>query len=440
MRCVVIGGNAAGMSVAAKVMRSLKDVELTVYEQSGIVSFGSCGLPYYIGNYFSDHTMMFSRSPESFRKAGIDLKLHHRVTYVDVVNQKLTVRDADGNEFEDTYDTLVVTTGATAIRPPIEGIEKQQIYTLRDLSDGQAIKDALSQTGPHAVVVGGGFIGLEVAEALRKQGKEVRIIELEDRLLKAALGSEIADLINTELEAHGVAVSLSERVVAFSGEQRVSEVVTDTGRYPADLVVLSLGIRPNTQFLSDTGIKMLPNGAIIVDQYGRTSIEHIYAAGDCAAVPHMLTGKPTYAPLATTANKLGRVIGEYLGGDDRGYPGTLSSACVKVFDLEIGRAGITTDDEHVVSVVITDKNQTGYYPGQQDIMLKVVFDKKTRYVMGAEIAGKNGAALRLDALAIAIQKQVTIEELSLADFCYAPPFSRTWDVMNIAGSVGRSKG
>lgn len=439
MRCIIIGGNAAGMSVAAKLIRANKDVSLVVYEQSGIVSFGSCGLPYYIGDFFSDHTYMFSRSIESFKNAGIDVRLHHTVTKIDASSHMITIIDEDGKEIQDFYDSLVIASGASAIKPPIEGIDKQQIFSLRTLYDGQAIKDSLHINGEHAVVVGAGFIGLEIAEALHKQGKKVRLLELEDRVLKAAVGPDISALIQKELKDHGVEVSLSERVVAFKGEDTVREVVTDKRRYPTDLVILSLGIRPNTKLLSSTDIEMLGNGAIIVDSHGKTSLENIFAVGDCAAVPHMITGKTMYSPLATTANKLGRIIGDYLGGANRAYPGSLASSCVKVFDLEIARCGITNETDGSSSITITDKNHTNYYPGQQNIVLKLVFDTTSRKILGAEIAGKNGAALRLDALAMAIQKEATIDDLAMADFCYAPPFSRTWDVMNIAGNVAISK-
>ena len=439
MRCIVIGGNAAGMSAAAKLMRSEQDVQLTVYEQSDIVSYGACGLPYYIADYFSDINMVLSRSPEAFRKAGIDLRLHHTVKHVDATHRQITGTNAEGETFSDTYDVLMVASGASAIIPKIPGIDIGNIYTLRSMNDGQRIKDALPETGQHAVVVGGGFIGLELAEALQKQGKSVRIIEMEDRLLKAAVGAEVSSAILEELESQGVSVSLSERVTAFSGDRQVTEVITDKGRYPADIVVLSMGIRPNTGFLAESGIKMLPNGAIIVDAVGKSSIESIYSAGDCAAVPHMITHEPVYTPLATSANKLGRIIGEHLGGSERTFPGTLASACVKIFDLEVARVGITTESDQYRAIHITDKNQTAYYPGQEDILCRILFDKASKKLVGAETAGKNGAALRIDAFAMAIQKEATIEDLALADFCYAPPFARTWDVMNIVGNVALSK-
>jgi CoA-dependent NAD(P)H sulfur oxidoreductase len=437
MRHVIIGGNAAGMSVAAKLKRSApQDDAVVVYEKSRIVSFGSCGLPYYVGGYFSDHTKMFSRLPQDFIDSGIDLKLQHEVVSVDTEKKELTVLYGVGESFTDSYDTLVLATGASAIVPPLEGVGLDNIFSLRTLHDGDGIKDAIVHTGPNAVVVGGGFIGLEIVEALKKQGKQVRLIELENRLLKPAVGREISDLIIKELHDNEVSISLEERVVRFEGERAVTTVVTDKGSYPADLVVLSIGIRPETKLLKDSGIEILGNGAIVVDGSGRSSIGDVYAVGDCAAVRQMGTEKAIYSPLATSANKLGRVVGEILGGGSRSYPGSLNSACVKVFDLEIARTGDTTSEQDFVgSVVVKDKNQTDYYPGQQDILVKLVFDKHSRRIMGAEIAGKNGAALRIDTLAMAIQLNGTVEDLALADLCYAPPFARTWDVLNIAGNV-----
>ena len=436
----MIGGNAAGMSVAAKIVRNTSKHTVVVYEMGEVVSFGSCGLPYYVGDYFSDHARMFSRSPEAFINAGIDLKLHHTIMEVKPTSKEVIIQTPDGDILTDRYDVLVVASGSSAIVPSWKGTDLWGVFTLRDLADGQRLKRTLSEVGKHAVVVGGGFIGLEIAEALRRQGKDVRIIELEDRLLKTAVGQEISDLILEELHAHDVSVTLSERVMQLEGSEKhaVQSVKTDAGSYPADLVVLSLGIRPNTRFLEGTDIARLPNGAILVDSKGRSSIEDVYAVGDCAAVPHMHTKTPVFAPLATTANKLGRIVGEHLSGEDRSYPGTLLSACVQVFDLEVARTGVTDkSDEKIASVVIRDKNQTNYYPGQEDILLKVHFNKGNRRVMGAEVAGKNGAALRIDTLAMLIQLNGMVEDLALADFCYAPPFARTWDVMNVAGNVAR---
>lgn len=438
MKVIIIGGNAAGMSVAAKIVRNTSKHTVVVYEKGEVVSFGSCGLPYYVGGYFSDHTRMFSRSPEAFIKAGIDLKLHHTIMEVIPASKEVIIQSPNGDILTDHYDVLVVASGSSAIVPPWKGTDLLGVFTLRDLTDGQRLKSTLSEVGKHAVVVGGGFIGLEIAEALRRQGKDVRIIELEDRLLKTAVGQEISDLILDELHAHDVSVALGERVMQLEGSDKhaVRSVKTDAGSYPADLVVLSLGIRPCTHFLDGTGIARLPNGAIIVDSTGRSSIDNVYAVGDCAAVPRMHAKTPVFAPLATTANKLGRIVGEQLSGGSRSYPGSLLSACVQVFDLEVARTGVTDEgDEKIASVVIRDKNQTNYYPGQEDILLKVHYNEETRRVLGAEVAGKNGAALRIDSLAMLIQLNGTVEDLALADFCYAPPFARTWDVMNVAGNV-----
>lgn len=436
---IVIGANGAGMSAAAKIIRAGNNHTVTVYEKDEIVSFGACGLPYYIGGFFSDHTKMFSRTKEEFIASGIQMKTQHTVTHVDVTKKEITLTDSHQATIKDQYDNLVIATGAYPVIPPLPGIKKENIFTVRTLGDGDAIKRALMQKGDNAVVVGAGFIGLELVEALRKANKQVTLIELEDRALKASVSEEVSALIHEEIASKGVSVAYSERVVAFEGDEAVTKVITDSHEYPCDIVILSIGVRPQTAFLADTGIKMLPNGAIVVDSFGRSSLPGIYASGDCSAVQDMRTKKPVYSPLATSANKLGRVIGEHIVGESRAYPGTLSSACVKVFDLEVGRTGVSDQTSGTSSVVVQDKNQTNYYPGQEDILLKVIYDTTTHEIVGAEIAGKNGAALRLNTLAMAIHLKGTIEDLAMGDFCYAPPFSRTWDVMNIAGNVAMSK-
>jgi NADPH-dependent 2,4-dienoyl-CoA reductase/sulfur reductase-like enzyme len=439
MHTIIIGANAAGLSAAAKIIRAKDNHTVTVYDKDEIISFGSCGLPYFIGDYFNDHTRMFSRSKEEFISSGINIKTHHTVTKIDATKQEITLLDSQNNLMKDTYDSLVIATGATPIIPPLSGIEKDNIFVLRTLSDGIAIKKALKICGEHAVVVGAGFIGLEIVEALERVGKKVTLIELEERALKAAVSEEISHLIHEEMKNHGIKTSFNERVIAFEGKQAVEKVITDKGEYPSDIVILSIGVRPQTSFLQDSGIKMLSNGAIIVDSVGRTSLPNIYAGGDCAAVQDMRTQLPIYSPLATTANKLGRIIGEHIVGIQRRYPGSLSSACVKVFDVEVGRTGASEHTSGTKTVVIKDKNQTNYYPGQKDILLRIVYEEDTHKIVGAEVAGKNGAVLRLDTLAMAIQLEGTIEDLSLSDFCYAPPFARTWDVLNIAGNVAMSK-
>ncbi len=439
MHTIVIGANAAGLSAAAKIIRAKNNHSVTVYEKDEIISFGSCGLPYYIGEFFSDHTRMFSRSKEEFAASGIHIKMHHTVTKVDVVKKELTIIDSENGILHDQYDNLIIATGAYPIVPPLNGIKKKNIFTLRTLGDGNAIKEALNNSREHAVVVGAGFIGLELVEALKRAGKNVTLIELEERALKAAVSEDISHLIHKELKDNGVSIAFNERVTAFEGKQVVEKVITDKGEYPADIVILSIGVRPNTSFLQDSGIKMLPNGAIVVDTFGRSSLPNIYAGGDCASVQDMVTKQPIYSPLATTANKLGRIIGEHIVGRKRDYPGSLTSACVKVFDLEVGRTGAKDTVIGTASAVVKDKNQTNYYPGQEDILLKIIYETLTHKIVGAEIAGKNGAVLRLNTLAMAIQLNGTIEDLSLGDFCYAPPFGRTWDVLNIVGNVAMSK-
>jgi len=442
MHIIFIGGNAAGMSAAAKAQRSLKDGKITVYEQGEIVAFGSCGLPYYVADYFDDSPRMIARTPEAFIESGINLKLKHRVVALDVSKKEVSVENDQGETFVDHYDKLVITSGASPVVPPFPGKDLKNIFSLRELADGDAIKAAIGHTGENAVIVGGGFIGLELAEALEKQGKKVRIIELENRIMKAFLDEDFSTVVENELRTKGVQLCLGEKVLKFTGSDSVQFVETDKATYPADLVVLSIGVRPNTGFLKGSGIKQLGNSAIIVDNRGESSIKDIYSAGDCAAVEHMISKKAVYSPLGTTANKLGRIIGESLSGGTKVYPGTLSSSCVKVFDMEAGRTGYSSGEIELLkletsSVLVKDKNQTDYYPGQEEILLKVTYMKDSRKIISAQCAGRNGAVLRINALAVAIQKEMSIDELAMADFCYSPPFSRTWDVMNRAGNIAR---
>ena len=442
MHIIVIGGNAAGMSAAAKAHRSLKDSKITVYEQGEIVAFGSCGLPYYVADYFDDSPRMIARTPEAFIESGINLKLRHRVVALDAIKKVVTVENNQGETFVDHYDKLVITSGASPVVPPFPGKDLDNIFSLRELDDGDAIKTAIKHTGENAVIVGGGFIGLELAEALEKQGKNVRIIELEDRVMKAFLDEDFTSVVEDELRDQGIQLCLGEKVLKFTGSGSVENVETDKGTYPADLVVLSIGVRPNTAFVKGSGIELLDNGAIIVDNRGESSIKDIYSAGDCAAVEHMLSKKPVYSPLGTTANKLGRIIGESLSGGSKVYPGTLSSSCVKVFDMEAGRTGYSSREIEqlgleTASVLIKDKNQTDYYPGQEEIFLKISYLSDSREIVSAQCAGKNGAVLRINTLAMAIQNGMCIDDLGMSDFCYSPPFSRTWDVMNRAGNVAK---
>lgn len=444
MRIIIIGGEAAGMSAAAKAKRMAKDASVVVYEMSDIVSFGACGLPYYVGDFYDNEDRLIARTPEKFRESGIELEILHQVTNVNTADKKVTVKNlTTGEEFEDNYDRLFIATGASAVLPPFEGKDLEKIFTLKTMEDGRALKQAaIKEENKNVVVIGAGYIGLEVVEAMKKLGKEVTLIQLTEHILPDSFDSDIAAILEKEIESHDVNLKLAEGVTALKGDGKVQAVVTDKGEYAADIVVIATGVRPNTAFLKETGIEMLGNGAIVINEFGETSIEDIYAAGDCASVYHLIRKENVYIPLATTANKIGRIIGENLAGCRSTFEGTLGSACLKVMDFEAGRTGLGEKEAEKIgipykTVFISDKNQTNYYPGQEDIHIKLVYHAETKKILGAQVIGKNGAVLRVDALAVAIYSGLTTSQLGMMDFCYAPPFARTWDVMNVAGNVAK---
>ena len=439
MKVIIVGGVAAGMSAAAKLKRANKEAQITVYEKSRHVSFGACGLPYFVGNFFEDSQKMIARTVEQFNASGITVNIEHEVLNVDTDNKCITVKNLlTGETFTDTYDKLMIATGASAIIPPIKNVDLKHVYTLKSMEDGEALKHAMQ----NEAIVGAGFIGLEVVEAAKQYGKEVHVFQLNDRVLVDTFDKEITDLLEEELRAHDVHLHLSQTVTELVGDEAVTQIKTNDETFDVDIVVLTAGVRPNTSFLKGTGIEMLRNGALVIDHEGRTSIEDIYAAGDCASINHILKSEPAYIPLATVANKMGRIIGENLAGAHHTFNGSLASACLKVMNLEAGRTGLSEQEAmnlgiNYKTVFITDMNQTSYYPGQSKINVKLIYNADTKVILGGQIVGRKDAVQRVNVLATAIFAGLTTDQLAMLDLCYAPPFARTWDVLNIAGSVAK---
>lgn len=444
MKVIIVGGVAAGMSAAAKLKRANKEAQITVYEKSRHVSFGACGLPYFVGNFFEDSQKMIARTVEQFNASGITVNIEHEVLNVDTDNKCITVKNLlTGETFTDTYDKLMIATGASAIIPPIKNVDLKHVYTLKSMEDGEALKHAMQNEALKRVaIVGAGFIGLEVVEAAKQYGKEVHVFQLNDRVLVDTFDKEITDLLEEELRTHDVHLHLSQTVTELVGDQAVTQIKTNDETFDVDIVVLTAGVRPNTSFLKDTKIEMLRNGALVIDHEGRTSIEDIYAAGDCASINHILKSEPAYIPLATVANKMGRIIGENLAGAHHTFNGSLASACLKVMNLEAGRTGLSEQEAinlgiNYKTVFITDMNQTSYYPGQSKINVKLIYNADTKVILGGQIVGRKDAVQRVNVLATAIFAGLTTDQLAMLDLCYAPPFARTWDVLNIAGSVAK---
>ena len=387
---------------------------------------------------------MIARSPEKFRETGIDLNIFKEVVAVDTDAKKLTVKDIKtGETFEDSYDKLMIATGASSIIPPIKNVKLENVSTLKTMEDGIKVKELLSKKEINKVVIiGAGFIGLEAVEAAKKLGKEVTVIQSTDRVLNQVFDKEITDVLEDEMKAHGVNLRLEELAAEFVGKTKVEKVITNKGEIEADLVIIATGVRPNTSFLKDTNIEMLGNGAIIVDEYGRTSVEDIYSAGDCATIKNIVTNEDMYVPLATGANKLGRIVGENLAGSNNAFQGSLGSSCIKVMNMEAAATGLTEGKAKSLGLkykakFISDFNQTNYYPGRDKIYVKLVYDAETKVILGGQVAGFKDSVQRANVIAAAIFSKMTTNQLGMLDLCYAPPFARTWDVLNVAGNVSK---
>lgn len=444
MKVIIIGGIAAGMSAAAKLKRMSPNDEVIVYEKGDIVSFGACGLPYYAGGFFDDSNEMIARTAEEFRKTGINLFTNHEVLEVDFDNKKLRVKDLIQNMIiEESYDKLMIASGASSIIPPIKGIDSENVLTLKSMDDGNKLRALMENENLKRVtVIGAGFIGVEAIEAAKKRGKEVTVVQLQDRILAEVFDEEITNLLEEEIRKHDVNLLLDETVMEITTAGKVTNIKTNKSEFETDIVIVATGFRPNTAFVKNEKLEMLKNGAIVVDKYGRTSIEDVYAAGDCATINSVITNKPVYVPLATGANKLGRIVGENLAGANNEFQGSLASSCIKVMDMEAARTGLSEKEVKALGFdyktkFITDMNHTSYYPGQTKIYVKLIYDAHTKVIYGGQVAGYKDAVQRCNVIATCIFAKMTTAQLGMLDLSYAPPFSRTWDVLNVAGNVSK---
>lgn len=443
MKTIIIGGVAAGMSAASKIKRSDKNAEVIVYEKGSHISYGACGLPYFVSDVNNDWNKMIARTKEQFESQGISVKLHHEVVKVFPESKKLIIRNLDTEDFViDYYDKLMISTGAASVIPNIPGTWLKGVHVLKNIEDGIALKEAvMSSSVKDVIVVGGGYIGIEVVEAMVELKKNVRCIEAADRIL-ASFDTEMAELARNEIEKHGVNIHTGEKVGELIGTEYVEGVKTDKGMYKADLVILAIGVRPSTAFLKDTGIQMAPNGAIVVDRELRTSIPDIWAAGDCALVYHRGMEENTYLALGTVANKCGRIAGGNICGRHDKFIGALGSAAIKVLDIEMGRTGMSENDAkrlgiNYSTIMVNANDHPAYYPNPTPLTIKLLYEKGTKRILGAQAAGTKGAVMRIDAIAIAIHSKLSTDELGMVDLCYAPPFAGVWDAIHIACNAAK---
>jgi len=443
-RLVVIGAVAAGTSAAAKAKRSDPDLEVILLERGAQISYGACGLPYFIAGLIPSADALLSRTPQEFRKRGVDVRTQHDVKQIDVANKNLRVADlSKAQEYLLPYDCLVVTTGAVPMRPPMPGLDLPGVFTLRTLADGVALKAALQTKPPKSVViVGGGYVGLEMAEAFRSLDLPVTIVESTPQLM-VTLDEDMSELVLAEVEHNGARVLLNDGLVRCEGSGRVEKVVTQHSEIPADLVLLAVGVRPNTSLAEQAGIQLGARKAISVDGHLRTSVEWVYAAGDCVDTVHQVTGQKAYIPLGSTANKQGRVAGANVAGLGHTFDGVVGTAVAKVFDLEVARTGLAHKQAAaagfaVHSQAITTKSRAHYYPGAARLVVKLIMDQESRRLLGAQLIGEEGAAKRIDVLAAAIYAKMTVDDLTRLDYSYAPPYASVWDpTLRAANVVGR---
>ncbi|MGL4561496.1 MAG: CoA-disulfide reductase [Brevinema sp.] len=442
MNIIIAGGNATGMSAAARLRKNMPDAHIIVFEKGDLVSFGACGLPYYVGDEFSDTKEMIVRSLEAFQKLNIDVRLFHEVISVDSDTKTIHVKNTQTNQQSTIqYDKFLISTGAVPLIPNIPGIDLQGVYTLTKMEDGIAIKKSLDNV-QNVVIIGAGFIGLEIAEAMLHHGKKVTLIERSSRISQRVFDLEMTEHLEAFVKKSGVDLHVDEEVQSIIGQGSVKAVKTNKSEYKADLVIVAIGFRPATEWLKSSSINMLPNGAIIIDDQCQTSVSDIFAGGDCATVKNAVHHGDSYIPLATSANKLGRLLGDIIADKKVSFQGTLGSSALRFKDFEIARTGLSEHEAQSNNInyninVIKDYNHTSYVAGKTEIVLKYIYDKNTRVLLGAQICGGSGAALRIDALAVAIFSKMTVDTLGMMDFMYAPPFSRTWDIMNIAGNTAK---
>ena len=441
---VVIGGDAAGMSAASKAKRENPDREIVVFERGEWVSYAACGMPYFLKGDIEELDDLVQVTPEQFRtERDIDLRTGHEVVGIDTDRQTVTV-DAGGGQFEQAYGDLLVATGATAIEPPFEGMDLEGVFTLHDMDEAGAIAAYIDEADPeHAAIVGGGYVGVEMAEALDERGLYLGLYEMLPHVL-APFGEQVGTVVGEHLRAQGVDLHIETAVDGFVGADRVEAVEADGDRQPADLVVVGVGVAPNTDLAEAAGIELGETGAIATDDYGRTNAENVYAAGDCAEATHTVTDEPAHVPLALTANRAGRAIGQTVTGTPREVGNIAGTAIVKAFDLGAARTGIL-DDERAreagfdpVSVTIDAPSRAHYYPGASELSVTLVGDAETERLLGASMVGEEGVK-RIDTVATALDSDATVDEVAQLDLAYAPPFSPVWDPVLTAARVLEGK-
>lgn len=438
MKIVVVGCTHAGTAAIVNAKTLYPESEITVYERNDNISFLSCGIALHVADVVKDPKGLFYNSPQGLEAIGVTTKMKHDVLNIDVNSKSLTVKNLETDEIiEDTYDKLIITLGSWPIVPRFEGVELENIVLSKNYNHSQAIIEKAKQSH-RIVVIGAGYIGVELAEAFEILGKQVTIIDAEERIMSKYLDKELADVAEEAFSAHDIHVATGEMVTKFEGQAgKVSKVVTNKGSYEADLVVLCIGFRPNTQLLKGQ-VDMLENGAIIIDDYMRTSAKDVFAAGDCCIVNFNPAGDKRYIPLATNAVRMGTLVAKNLVEPKLKYMGTQGTSGIKIYDYNIASTGMTeevaraTTDKNIEAVIITDNYRPEFMPTYEAATLKLVYDKDSRVVVGGQIICKYDLTQIMNTLSVVIQNKMTLEELAMTDFFFQPQYNKPWSLLNSA--------
>lgn len=448
-RLVIVGGDAAGMTAAtnARRLRAAADLEIVAFERSAWASFSACGEPYFVGGQVQPFEALLVRSPEQFARQGIAVHLRHEVTAIDTRERTVTVRDLEaGRTITVGYDALMYATGAEAQHVPIAGRDLAGVHEMHVLDDALAVRALVTATPPprRAAIVGGGYVALELAEAFQRNGIATTIVTSGAGLLAGSLDAELSTLLVERVRALGVAVATGHRVQRLQGQGgRVIAVGEGEGAVPADLVILATGAEARVALARAAGLRLGATGAVWVDDHQRTSAPGVYAGGDCAEALHRVSGRPVNLYLGTVANKQGRVAGLNIGGADEAFPGVLGTAITRLGELEVSRTGLTEAQAReagfdALGVTFEGNTAAGYWPASTTMTVKVVVDRVTRRLLGAQIIGGPTAAKRIDALAMALWNAMTVDAMVNVDLSYAPPFSGVWEPVLMAARIAQS--
>ena len=443
MKIIIVGGVAGGATAAARIRRNTESAEIILFEKGAHISYANCGLPYYIGGVIKERDRLFVQTPKAFGKRfNIDVRTLSEVTAIDRERKEVTVRTADGKMYTESYDKLLLSPGASPVRPPLKGIDSEGIFTLRNVADTDRIKQYLNEKPvKRAVIVGGGFIGLEMAENLVHAGVEVSVVEMADQVM-GPIDYSMASFVHEHLTRKGVRLYLSQAVESFERTDAGLSVAFKSGIHlRVDMVILSIGVRAETRLASDAGLRLGEMKGIYVDEYLRTSDENIYAVGDAIEFPHPITGKPWLNFLAGPANRQARIVADNIVFGDRvKYEGSIGTSIAKVFDLTVASTGLPAKrlkqmGIDYLSSTTHSASHAGYYPGALQMSIKITYSPKDGRLYGAQIVGCDGVDKRIDEFALVIKQGGTVYDLTHLEHAYAPPFSSAKDPVAIAGYV-----